>query len=157
MCLFHHQAFNSVLNTQPIISDSYHQRARYVEQLELDLAAANKHIRSLREELQQHQSSVFKLQADTLGQSVCDISVLHCLFICLGSPDCSIYVLWILQEVDRGCFKCWIILQVQSFEICTAQLKSGCCVFYSVVCVYMYTTHTNQWYKEEDDMTSYFC
>ncbi|XP_025082081.1 trichohyalin-like isoform X2 [Pomacea canaliculata] len=50
-------------------TDSYHQRARYVEQLELDLAAANKHIRSLREELQQHQSSVFKLQADTLGQS----------------------------------------------------------------------------------------
>ena len=41
-----------------------------MEQLEADLNSANKHIRSLRDELQQHQSSIFKLEADGLGQTV---------------------------------------------------------------------------------------
>ncbi|XP_070207439.1 putative leucine-rich repeat-containing protein DDB_G0290503 isoform X2 [Littorina saxatilis] len=50
-------------------TDSHHQSARYVEQLEADLSAANKHIRSLRDELQQYQTSVFKLEADNLGQT----------------------------------------------------------------------------------------
>lgn len=50
-------------------TDSHHQSARYVEQLEADLNAANKHIRMLRDELQEHQSSVFKLEASNLGQS----------------------------------------------------------------------------------------
>ncbi|KAL8587363.1 hypothetical protein ACOMHN_045610 [Nucella lapillus] len=50
-------------------TDSHHQSARYVEQLESDLNAANKHIRSLRDELQQQQSSVFKLEACNLGQT----------------------------------------------------------------------------------------
>ncbi|XP_076451851.1 uncharacterized protein LOC143287616 isoform X2 [Babylonia areolata] len=50
-------------------TDSHHQSARYVEQLESDLNAANKHIRCLREELQQQQSSVFKLEASSLGQT----------------------------------------------------------------------------------------
>ena len=62
-----------------VFSDSHHQSARYVEQLEADLNSANKHIRSLRDELQQNQSSVFKLEADNLGQTV---SGRLCLTVC---------------------------------------------------------------------------
>ncbi|XP_035826356.1 trichohyalin [Aplysia californica] len=50
-------------------TDKHHQSSRYTEQLEHDLDAANKHVRQLREELQQLQTKVFKLEADNLGLS----------------------------------------------------------------------------------------
>ena len=68
----HHHHHHDCITTYCVCvhSDSHHQSARYVEQLEADLNSANKHIRSLRDELQQTQSSVFKLEADGLGQTV---------------------------------------------------------------------------------------
>ncbi|CAL1535536.1 unnamed protein product [Lymnaea stagnalis] len=50
-------------------SDKHLQSRRYTEQLEQDLDAANSQIRQLREELQQHQTKVFKAESDTLGLS----------------------------------------------------------------------------------------
>ncbi|XP_076472299.1 uncharacterized protein LOC143301792 [Babylonia areolata] len=50
-------------------SGPHHQSARYVEQLEIDLNAANKQIRCLRDDLQHNQTSVFKLEADSSAQS----------------------------------------------------------------------------------------
>ena len=59
-----------VLECDCVFSEPHHQSQRYVEQLEADLSTANKHIRCLREELQQHQTSVFKLEAENVGQTV---------------------------------------------------------------------------------------
>ncbi|XP_059167417.1 myosin-6-like [Physella acuta] len=50
-------------------SDKYQQNRRYTDQLEQDIAAANSHIRQLREEVQKSQTKVFKVESDSLGLS----------------------------------------------------------------------------------------
>ncbi|GFO21962.1 transporter [Plakobranchus ocellatus] len=50
-------------------TDKYQHSSRYTEQLEHDMDSANKHIRQLREELQQQHTKNFKLEADNLGLS----------------------------------------------------------------------------------------
>ena len=91
-CHHHHQHGHIALYSLCVHSDSHHQSARYVEQLEADLNSANKHIRSLRDELQQTQSSVFKLEADGLGQTVSGrlgLTALFCIVAGLTGDRCS--------------------------------------------------------------------
>ncbi len=52
------------------LSEKHSQSTRYIQQLESDLDIAREQNRQLREELHIHQTQVFKLEADGVGQSV---------------------------------------------------------------------------------------